>query len=270
MPRFRFRFGPLGAMAILLATSSVAAQNEDVVTYHDLSVMPTWPLGKMQVKGAMGQVSSFGIAELPDGLRGNPHHHNQEQIVLGLSGMTEMTIDSATHRLGQYGAVLTPPNSQHSNNNGGPGPARFVEFQSVLRTDWFPPHQKFVPAVAAAPVPVPVPQGRQVFSDFAIGSDAWRAETSGARSKILRGQTIRLTMWDLSAANASAVLDSQGPRPEQFVYVLEGQAQIAVDGRRRDLTAQTLVVVSPAAKTVQLRSLGKGRTVLAVFETSVP
>ena len=47
--------------------------------------MPTWPLGKMQVKGAMGQVSSFGIAELPDGLRGNPHHHNQEQIVLGLS-----------------------------------------------------------------------------------------------------------------------------------------------------------------------------------------
>ncbi len=270
MQRFCLRFSLLGVLAILLTTSSVGAQNKEVVTYHDLSVMSKWALGKMQVNGAMGQLGSFAIAELPDGLRGNPHHHNQEQIVLGLGGMTEMTIDGTTHRLGVRGAVVTPPNTQHSNNNGGPGAATFIEFQSVQRTDWFPPHQKFVPTVAAAPAPVPVPQGRQVFSDFAISSDAWRADPSGARSKVMQGQTIRLTIWDLSAATASAVLDSQGTEPEQFVYVLEGQAQIAVDGSPRDMTAQTLAVISPAAKTVQLRSSGKGRTLVAVFETSVP
>ena len=168
MQRFCLRFSLLGVLAILLTTSSVGAQNKEVVTYHDLSVMSKWALGKMQVNGAMGQLGSFAIAELPDGLRGNPHHHNQEQIVLGLGGMTEMTIDGTTHRLGVRGAVVTPPNTQHSNNNGGPGAATFIEFQSVQRTDWFPPHQKFVPTVAAAPAPVPVPQGRQVFSDFAI------------------------------------------------------------------------------------------------------
>ena len=102
-----------------------------MVAYHDLSVMSKWALGKMQVNGAMGQLGSFAIAELPDGLRGNPHHHNQEQIVLGLGGMTEMTIDGTTHRLGVRGAVVTPPNTQHSNNNGGPGAATFIEFQSV-------------------------------------------------------------------------------------------------------------------------------------------
>jgi quercetin dioxygenase-like cupin family protein len=269
MQRRFFRFSLLGILAILLMTSSAGAQTEGVA-YYDLSAMAKWPLGKMQVNGTMGQTGSFAIAELPDGLRGNPHHHNQEQIVLGLAGMTEITIDGTPHRLGVHGAVLTPPNSQHSNANAGPGTAIFIEFQSVLRTDWFPPHQKFVPAVVAAPAPVSVPQGRQVFSDFTVSSDGWRKDSNGARSKVLRGQTIQVTVWDLSAPNASVLLDSKGVRPERFLYVLEGQPQLAVEGDRRDMTAQTLAVISPAVKSVQLRSPGKGRAIVAVFETSVP
>ena len=163
MQRFCLRFSLLGALAILLTTSSVGAQNKEVVTYHDLSVMSKWALGKMQVNGAMGQLGSFAIAELPDGLRGNPHHHNQEQIVLGLGGMTEMTIDGTTHRLGVRGAVVTPPNTQHSNNNGGPGAATFIEFQSVQRTDWFPPHQKLVQRWPQLQHPCRCPRGDKYF-----------------------------------------------------------------------------------------------------------
>jgi quercetin dioxygenase-like cupin family protein len=270
MQRRVFRFSVSGILAVLLMTSSAGAQTTEGVAYYDLSTMAKWPLGKMQVNGTMGQAGSFGIAELPDGLRGNPHHHNQEQIVLGLAGMTEITIDGTPHRLGVHGAVLTPPNAQHSNANAGSGTATFIEFQSVLRTDWFPPHQKFVPPVAAAPAPVSVPRGRQVFSDFTVSSDGWRTDSNGARSKVLRGQTIQVTVWDLSEPNASVMLDSQGMRPEQFLYVLEGQPQITVGGSRRDMTAQTLAVISPAAKSVQLRSPGKGRAVVAVFDTSVP
>ena len=257
----RSRWGPYCVPVPLVAQTQV-------MTVHDLSVMSTWPLGKMQVKGAIGQSASFAIAELPVGLRGNPHHHAQEQIVLGLNGSTEITIDGTIHRLGTYGAVIPPSNAAHSNGNGGANAATFIEFQAVLRTDWFPPHQKFA-AAPAAPAPVAVPPGRQVFSDFAVSSDGWQVDATGARSKVLSGQTIRLIVWDLSAANATVNVTSKSVPGEHFVYVLEGQAEMAAGSGRREIKSETLVVVSAAAEGVTLRSLNKGRSLVAVFESTL-
>jgi mannose-6-phosphate isomerase-like protein (cupin superfamily) len=259
----------LGAFlsSVLLANPS-AAQTEPV-TYHDLSAMATWPLGNMQVKGATGQSGSFAIAQMPPGVRGrtgNGHHHMQEQIVIGLSGSPIIGIDGVAYRVGTYGAVVTPPNAEHFNINGlTTGPSTFIEFQPVLRSDWFPPHKPYT--APRSPVPAPVSSDERVFEDFDSASGGWRSESNGSRSKTLSGRNIRLTVWDLSMAKSSADLR---PQSEQFIYVLEGYAEMIVGSARREITPQMLAVVSPAAKDIRLRSVGKGRTLVALFESTTP
>lgn len=268
MPRAHIvPFACAATLTLLVATLPLTAQTE-TVTYYDLSAMPKWPLGNMQVKGAMGQSSSFAIAEMPPGARGRAgtaHFHAQEQIVMGLSGSAVIGIAGVPYRLGSYGAVITPGNAEHFNMNGLlAGPSTFIEFQPVPRSDWFPPHKPYAAPKASAPAAVS--RDERVFDDLDPVSDGWRSESSGARSKTLTGKTIRVTVCDLSTASASAAVNPPGVRAEQFVYVLEGHTQIAVDSSRRDVPAQTLAVISPAAKDVRLRSLGTGRTFVAIFE----
>ena len=127
------------------------------------------------------------------------------------------------YRLGSYGAVVTPPNVEHFVLNGSTtGTSTFIEFQGVLRRDWFPPHPTYT--APKTPAPLAVTRDQRVFGDLDPSSDSWTVDANGARSKILSGQTIHVTLWNLSAANASVDLTRQNVRPEQFVYVLEGQA----------------------------------------------
>jgi uncharacterized cupin superfamily protein len=269
-PVARFFLG--GAVACVIAMVSVSMQAQtEVVKYHDLSVMQTWPLGNMQVKGALGQSASFALAEMPPGARGragNAHHHLQEQIVIGLSGSSVMGISGVAYRLGSYGAAVTPRDTQHFSINGSTsGPSTFIEFQPVLRHDWFPPYPKVPPTAGSTPSVVSPEQ--RVFEDFDPSSSNWQEDASGARTKVLNGETITLKVLDLSAPKASTSLSSQPSRPEQFVYVLEGHAEVSVGASRREVGSGMLVVVSPAAQDVGLRSLNRGRTLIAVLSSSV-
>jgi hypothetical protein len=272
MPLFRIAKLALAVMLILPSATLLLNAQTNVVTYHDLTAMARWPLGNMQVKGAMGQSGSLAVAEMPPGTRGRAgttHYHEQEQIVLGLGGSPVIGLSGVAYRVGSFGALITPPNVEHFNMNGLlAGPSTFIEFQPVLRSDWFPPQTPYV--ASKTPAPAAVSRDERVFDDFDPASDGWRSDPNGARSKVLNGRTVRLTMWDLSGAKASAGLNPQGKRSEQFVYVLEGHAQIVVDSRGRDVPAQTLAVISPAAKDVRLASLGTGRTLVAVFESITP
>lgn len=256
------------ALAIPALPLVVIAQGQPVA-YHDLSTMPRWPLGNMQVNGVMGQTGSFGVGEMPSGKpgpAGNAHYHSQEQIVFGLKGSPVLLMSGVPYRLGSYGAVVTPANAEHSGINGATaGPATFIEFQPVLRSDWFPPHFPF--KLVKSEMPVPVSRDQHVFENFDPSSDGWRSNHAGLRSKVLSGKTIRVTVFELSNESATATLDHQGSRPEQFVYVLEGQAQLAVDAGRREIAAQTLAVIAPSAKDIRLQSAGKGRALVAVFDS---
>ena len=120
-----------------------------------------------------------------------------------------------------------------------------------------------IPAVVDvpdSPEPVAVSPVQRVSAEMAVSSTGWRAEGNGARSKVLSGQTIRVTFWDLSAAKASVNLTPEGGRPERFAYVFEGQAEIAVGSSRREIGSNTVAVLSSAANDIQLRSLGQGET----------
>ena len=184
---------------------------------------------------------------------------------MGLNGSPVLALSGRVYRLGTYGAVIAPPNSEHVNMNGSLADrSTFIEFQPVVRRDWFPPYPSF--ASAASPSPIAVSRDMRVFENFDPSSDGWTVQADGARSKSLSGQTVQLTVWDLSSPTASATVNPAGTRSEQFVYVFDGAAQSAGMSEGRVMAAQTLAVISQSAQALQLRSVGKVRTTVGVFE----
>lgn len=255
------------ALLLILATTSGGwAQPPAMLTFHDLATITRHPLGRMQARGAMGQTGSIMVTELPPGLKTTPHHHHQEQMMLGLDGGMHYQMAGKPYPLGRLTAAIALPNVEHGNINETAAPATCIEFQPVLRPDWFPPHPRR--AREGAPAPVAIPAGRTVTEEFSA-SAGWRAEAGGARSKTLSGDTMRLTVWDLSAASAPVDLTS-GPAVERFVFVIDGQASIAEGTNQRAIGKEMLVIVSPAAKNVTLSSVKNGHALLAVFESLNP
>ena len=176
--------------ALALASGGLA-QPPAALTFHDLSTMARHPLGRMQARGAMGQTGSIIVTELPPGLKTTPHHHHQEQMMLGLAGGMHYQMAGKPYPLGRLTAAIALPNVEHGNINETGAQATCIEFQPVRRPDWFPPHPRR--AREGAPVPVAIPAGRKVTEDFSA-SAGWRADSSGAKSKALGGDTMRVTL----------------------------------------------------------------------------
>lgn len=256
----------IAALLILAGGSMGVAQAPASLTFHDLATMTRHPLGRMQARGAMGQTGSIMVTELPPGLKTTPHHHHQEQMMLGLDGGMHYQMAGKPYPLGRLTAAIALPNIEHGNINDTAAPATCIEFQPVIRPDWFPPHPRR--AREGAPAPVPIPAGRTVTEDFSAPA-GWRAAPGGARSKSLSGDTMRLTLWDLSAASAPVALTS-GAAVERFVFVVDGQASIAEGATERTIGREMLVIVPPAAKNVRLSSVKNGTALLAVFEALKP
>jgi len=186
--------------------------------------------------------------------------------MLGLDGGMHYLMAGTPHPLWRLTGAIALANVAHGNSNGTTAPATCIEFQPVLRPDWFPPHPRR--PREGAPAPVPIPAGRTVTEDFS-STAGWRAAPGGARSKSLSGETMRLTLWNLSGASAPVDLTS-GPAVERFVFVVDGQASIAEGSNQRAIGREMLVIVSPAAKNVTVSSVQKGIGLLAVFESLRP
>jgi quercetin dioxygenase-like cupin family protein len=255
------------AALLLLASGSIGvAQSPAALTFHDLSTMTRHPLGRMQARGAMGQTGSIMVTELPPGLTTTPHHHHQEQMMLGLAGGMHYRMAGKPYPLGRLTAAIAFANVEHGNINETTEPATCIEFQPVLRPDWFPPHPRR--PREGAPAPVAIPSGRTVTEDFS-DSDGWRTDTTGARSKSLSGDTMRLTLWNMAAATAPVDLTA-GATVERFVFVIDGQASIAEGTNQRAIAKDMLVIISPSAKNVTLHSVKQGNALVAVFEALAP
>jgi quercetin dioxygenase-like cupin family protein len=255
-----------GAAVMIVTAALFGSAQPATLTFHDLSTMARHPLGRMQARGAMGQTGSIMVTELPPGLKTTPHHHHQEQMMLGLAGGMHYQMAGKPYPLGRLTAAIALANVEHGNINETTEPAACIEFQPVLRPDWFPPHPRR--PREGAPAPVAIPAGRTVTDDFAA-STGWRTDKSGARSKSLSGDTMRLTIWDFGAATAPVALTS-GPAVERFVFVIDGQASIAEGPNQRAIGKEMLVIVSPAARNVTLANVKKGTALLAVFEPLLP
>jgi hypothetical protein len=97
----------------------------------------------------------------------------------------------------------------------------------------------------------------------------WRTHPGGARSKTLSGDSMKLTLWDLSGASSPVDL-AAAPAVERFVFVIDGQASIAEGANQRAIGKEMLVIASPSAKSVSVSAIKKGAALLAVFEALEP
>jgi hypothetical protein len=252
-----------GTLLAVFAGRPLHAQGESV-TYYDLAAMPSAPYGPMDAKAVVTPTSSFAYAVLPAGWHQTVHHHDQEQITMGLGGTVALLVGGVSRPLGIWGAALPPSNVEHGMVNDNDASGVMVEFQAFHRSDWLPPHTAIPQPKSAEPAVVP--RNTPVNADFALPSAGWELLTNGARAKSITGKTIRLTVWDLSARNAAASLPERAAG-ERFAFVLKGRASIMAGSSVREAGPEMLAVIAPAARNVQLRSTGTPETAVAVFET---
>ena len=239
-----------------------AAQQPSALTFHDLAAMKRYPFGSMQAVGAMGQTASMFMADVPAGGKTTPHHHHQEQFMFGLEGAMKFVLaGSSPQTLSRLTGSFAPPNVLHGNINDG-GPARYIEFQAVLRPDWYPPHPRR--PREGTPEPLPIPAGLTVTEDFSSTSTGWRTER-GARSKTLSGNTAAVTVWELPAASGPIDLTS-GRAAERFVYVVDGDVAIADGASVRNVSREMLIIVAPSARNVRVSAPRRSAATIAVFE----
>lgn len=247
-------------VGIIVATGGFARQPASL-TFHDLSSMARFPLGRMQTRGAMGETMSLMITELPPGLKTTPHHHHQEQMMLGLAGGMHYLMGDTPYPLPRLTAAIALPNVRHGNINETAEQATCVEFQPVLRPDWFPPHPRR--PREGLPEPLPVPKERKVTESFDPSSSGWKHGATGVRSKALTGDTMRLTVMEFAPGGGSVSLAAG---VEQFVFVIDGQVAIADKASQRAIGREMLVIVSPAARSTRLASVKVASGLVAVYE----
>lgn len=227
--------------------------------------MTPYPFAGMRARGAMGQTASMFIADVPAGAKTTPHHHHQEQFMFGLDGAMAFVLDGAPQPLSALTAAFAPANVRHGNINGA-GPARYIEFQPVLRPDWYPPHPRR--PREGTPEPLPIAAGRKVTESFLATSDGWSTER-GARSKTLDGDTARVTVWELKAGSGPVDLTAR-PAAERFVYVIDGDVPIAEAANVRNVSREMLIIVPRSAHGVRVAAPRRTAATIAVFEAVAP
>ena len=251
------------------AASSLAAfsvRQQSSLVFHDLAAMKRYPFGGMQAVGAMGQTASMFMADVAAGGKTTPHHHHQEQFMFGLEGAMKFVLaGNSPQTLSRLTGSFAPPNVRHGNINDG-GPARYIEFQAVLRPDWYPPHPRR--PREGTPEPLPIPPGLKVTEDFSPASTGWRTER-GARAKSLSGNTAAVTVWELPAASGPIDVTS-GRNAERFVYVVDGDIAVADGASVRNVSRDMLIIVAPSARNVRVSAPRRSAATIAVFEAFRP
>jgi quercetin dioxygenase-like cupin family protein len=236
------------------------------VTFHDMGALPKTPYGAFpDMRAVLTDSSSVALATIPPHWKQTLHRHAHDQITIGRAGAIEFSIDGVRHQLGSHAAGLSSANVEHGMVNDADHTGVVIEYQPVLRRDWLPPHPQ-PPPQSLSMEPRHVPQDQQVSIDFDPSSSGW-ADLNGARAKILSGETIQATFWDLSKSSASVDVSAAPSTRERLVVVLHGHVSSAIGSVRREIGPEMLLEVHPSTDRLTLRSLGEGAAMVVVFET---
>jgi len=246
---------------------ALRGQSDDVV-FHDMATIAKAPYGPYpDARAVLTETCSIAVATVPPRWRQTVHHHTQEQVTIGRGGPLGYMIDGIRHELSPHSAGLPPPDVEHGMVNDSDDAAVMLEYQPVLRREWLPPHPQ-VPPQPQAPQAQHIPANTPVSMDFDTASGDWAVVGTGARRKILTGQTIRATFWDLSRAGASADIAINPTSRERLVFVLDGHATLETAEVERSVGPEMLIEVRPTARNVVLRSQQSEPSMIVVFEAS--
>jgi quercetin dioxygenase-like cupin family protein len=255
----------IGAAVVALFASHALTQAKatEALVFHDLAAMAPVTRGTAAtLKPVITSSGSLMTAVLSGEYRQAPHHHDQEQITMGIDGAFQLTIGSSRHSMKALMVGLPPANVPHFMTNDSGTSATILEYQPVPRRDWAPPFPS--PPYNAGPGVV-VPPTEPIFADLSPAAARWVADETGARTIGFAGRTIAVRMWDLSEPAASVDLTTGQARVQRFVYVFDGRITIIAGSLQRDIGREMCVEITPPLEHVIARSLGK-ESIIAVFE----
>lgn len=249
------------AASLVLWIAPMRASQTEPLTFHDLRVMTPTVRSAASFWPAVTNTGSLFTGEMAATFNQAPHHHEQEQVTLSLSGTFDVTVGGVSLRLPALTAVIIPSNVPHFMTNKSGARARLLEYQPVARRDWL--GSAPVPPPTAPPAPL-----RDQVSPLNVSPDStgWTPAGNDARVKTFTGKTIRMRIVDVSAGTASIDITAGEPRGRRFLYVLQGHATIASGAIKRRIDPDIYVEVAPAADSVVLSSTSAETTIVAVFE----
>lgn len=236
-------FPPTGSIAIRVMRDVPAAQ------------LSTGFLGRTVV----GATGSFSFAEFDDGAGAPLHHHEREQVNVGIDGVMEMGLGTHTEPLPAGAAVITPANVRHAIRNRSGGKLISLEFHTIRRPDLVPPRPRPAVPYPVSPEPVAVPDDRKLAVQLAT------PEMPVGVAKMIAGETCTVAWRRLTPGGAAADLAPARAGAELFVYVTGGEADLAATGISQRISAGTLVIIPGDKEHVMLKAAGSANVELVEF-----
>lgn len=264
MRRFVAVVAGLSLSSALIAQDSVHFPSADAVAIRVMSDVPAAQLTKgflgRTVVGATGSVT---LGEFDHAAGAPLHHHEREQVNVGIQGVMEMALGTHSEPLPFGAAVITPANVRHAIRNKSGGKLISLEFHTIRRPDLVPPRPRPAVPYPVAPQPVAIPDDRVLAVQLAPPG-----LPSGVATAI-HGETCTVAWRRLAPGAAATDLAPAKSSAELFVYVVTGEADVTATGVSRRLGAGTLLIIPGGHQRVMLKAAGSADVALVEFRPAL-
>ena len=238
------------ALVVLLATVGLSQDTTHFVAAGRVSVRHLSAFPRDSVPGirawiVIGTVGSLSLIELGPGVpsAAADHYHAREQINVGLSGSTDVQLDSRHIALTSGTSIVVPPNVVHVARNQTFAPVTYFEFHVVRRPDLIPPFNPIAFPRAPAPAPLDPTAKVVVAHDVTNGSSVSAdGRTCSFRVHVIPGGS------NLEIPNSG---------DEHFWYALGKGTVVERNGVSQVFDANSIVVIPPSSGAIRMTASEK-------------
>jgi quercetin dioxygenase-like cupin family protein len=190
------------------------------------------------VRTVVGTTASLSLADFGPGSLPPAHHHEREQIDVGITGTFDVILSNRTEAVGPGEGVIIPSNISHSIANSHSSPARLVEFHTVRRLDLVPPRPRLT--FPAGPEPAAVP--------------AQRLTTRLDSPSTIVGETALVSWRNVARGAVPLAARSGRMRGELFLYVVRGEVELLTGKSSQRVAPEGLIVVPDFIEDVMIKA----------------
>jgi len=254
----------LSVGSVLFAQASVHFPPADAIAIRVMRDVPAAQLtAGFLGRTVVGATGSVTLGEFEDGAGAPLHHHEREQVNVGLEGVMEMGLGTHTEPLPAGSAVITPANVRHAIRNRSGARLVSLEFHTIRRPDLVPPRPRPLVPYPVSPEPVAIPDDRTLVVQMASMN-----QPSGV-ARVIQGATCTLAWRRVAAGASPADLAPSRSEAELFVYVASGEADVSAPGLSQRVSAGTLIVIPGHHLHVRLTAAGPADVALVEFRPAL-
>jgi quercetin dioxygenase-like cupin family protein len=259
----------LAVVAALSVSSALVAQDAthfppaDAIAIRVMREVPAVQLTNGFLgRTVVGATGSFTLGEFDAGAGAPLHHHEREQVNVGLEGVMEMGLGTHTEPLPAGAAVITPANVRHAIRNRSGAKLVSLEFHTIRRPDLVPPRPRPIVPYPVSAEPVTIPDDRNLAVQLAA------PDQPAGVAKMIRGETCTVAWRRLAAGGAVDLAPAQSSA-ELFVYVASGEAELTGSGVAQRVAAGSLIIIPGHLQKVALKAAGQSDVALVEFRPAL-